>query len=288
MWGRATDAFVRCAYVFTLVACGEASHVDSRPVGGAGSGAAAGAADDSSSAGDAGAPPDPPRIDVSGRWGLFNFEDPVGVQLFQDRDGKLTGTGCDIGAPPFAPDADPVPCGSIQGEVHGQRVRFSFGLPSVTPPTSFFAETTLAADGKRMTGTFGGVYGSLEFPSAWLPIADGENYLPVSGPGEASEALDPASYDLVLSAPSNGSEYTADKTYRFVYYVHGVGGDLGAFWPTEITRPTPEGPVQVGPVPTTVPELPVYLTMQHAGTRITTIDAVTGSGHAYTFTATPH
>src|SRR6187551_2612348 len=38
-------------------------------------------------------------IDISGRWGMFDFEDPVGVQLMQDADGRLTGRGCAAGAP---------------------------------------------------------------------------------------------------------------------------------------------------------------------------------------------
>jgi len=69
---------------------------------------------------------------------------------------------------------------------------------------------------------------------------------------------------------------------------HAIGGDLGAFWSSEMTRPDPDGPLAVGPVPMTTPELPVSLTIAMHGEAFPEVEAVTGSGHHYTFTAALH
>ena len=65
-------------------------------------------------------------------------------------------------------------------------------------------------------------------------------------------------------------------------------GDLGAFWPTEIVRMSPSGPILVGPVSMTTPELPVSMTIELQGASIAQVTAVTGSGHTYVFAASPN
>ena len=72
---------------------GKAGATSSDPGGATGQGGAAGG-----TAGAAGTT-DRPTADVSGRWGLFVFEDPVGVFLRQEADGTITGQGCTSGAP---------------------------------------------------------------------------------------------------------------------------------------------------------------------------------------------
>src|SRR4051812_9976977 len=67
----------------------------------------------------------PPTVDVSGRWGLFVFEDPVGVLLSQAADGTITGRGCSSGAPGVVPAQPEKPdtfygCAPLSGRVSGQ------------------------------------------------------------------------------------------------------------------------------------------------------------------------
>src|SRR6187402_1592466 len=77
----------------------------------------------SSGAGAAGGAPVTPAIDISGRWGLLGFEDPVGVQIVE-RDGTIGGQGCDVHAPPLPPDGQPDLCGPLSGSLEGEHAQF--------------------------------------------------------------------------------------------------------------------------------------------------------------------
>jgi hypothetical protein len=79
--------------------------------------------------------PDAPTLDISGRWALFNFEDPVGVQLFQNGN-SLTGRGCDVGTPPANPEVEPNLCGDIEGNVTGNQTYFEFHFGDRYTPRS--------------------------------------------------------------------------------------------------------------------------------------------------------
>jgi hypothetical protein len=225
--------------------------------------------------------PDAPTVDISGRWAMFQFEDPVGVQLVQTG-GVLTGQGCVSGVPPL--DSDPGPyCGGIQGTVTGNHASFVFHPLG----DSYIADATVSSDGMRMTSRFHGV-SWLPFPTAWLRVADGQIWLtPASVPGQPYAS---GSYQLILSSAAPGAtEYLPDTTYHLIYDRGRLSGDLGSFWTSEISPLNDSrsgiGSFRVGPVPETDPALPVSLSMDIGAGVFTHVAAVTGSGHAYEFSA---
>ncbi|HEY3668398.1 MAG TPA: hypothetical protein VGL19_20495, partial [Polyangiaceae bacterium] len=114
---------------------------------------------------------DAPTVDISGRWAMFDFEDPVGVQLVQTS-GSLTGLGCNAGVPPLDIDADRV-CSDIQGAVMGNHASFVFHPEGAT----YITEATVSADGTRMTSRFHGVSAWLPSPTAWLRAPDGQSWI---------------------------------------------------------------------------------------------------------------
>jgi hypothetical protein len=103
---------------------------------------------------------------------------------------------------------------------------------------------------------------------------------------ELTDATLTGSYDLNLKDPPPGDEYELGQTYMLYYYKGELYGTLGAFWHTEIAQPASGGPLQVGPVSATTPELAVSMTIDVDQYGFTQVEAITGSGHAYLFSAT--
>jgi len=235
------------------------------------------------------APIDPPLVDISGRWGMFAFEDPVGVQLFQAADGKLTGRGCDAGAPgdpAFDGLLSPDLCGDIAGEVRGRAASFGFTFQDVGN-VRYSARVTISDDGRRMSGIFNnGMGGSATL--SWLRVADGTAWL-----RRASVSGNPAWGDYALTlvaAADSGSEFVAGRTYDFTYSKDSIWGDLGCFWHSEFSpplSPLTDGVIRVGPVPPTDPALPTSLSLEVDSGAIRSITATTERGGVYTFLATP-
>lgn len=245
----------------------------------AGASAVAGAA---ASTGTAGAATEAPA-DVAGRWALFVFEDPVGVNLVQDGD-RLTGQGCAGGTPPFVMSADTAFCGPIAGKVTGQSVEFGF---TVSPLNfNYHVSTQVSADGRRMTGDLYTIR-KIDLPTAWLRVPDGDPGLAIV-PGGIDGVLSGV-YELNLeSADEGATEYTADKSYRLNYWSdQGIASDLGSFWNTEIgfLGPTPNE-ISVGPVAATAAELAVAMVLETGVSGVTSVLAATASGHHYGFRAT--
>ena len=272
-------AWLPVLLLFTLTGCGGRAASDamasSAGMGGSGVGG-------SRAAGMAGMPQapidEPLPSDVAGRWGLFEFEDPVGVQLIQS-DGVLSGRGCAAGAPPEAPGYSSF-CGDISGKVEESEVFFVFNFEFA----SYAAFTTVSKDGQRMTGRFHGVQDFLPYPTAWLRVPDDQSWLeyPVHDADDPLAGL----YELRLQDASAGaSEYSADKVYSFRYYEGAIASDLGSFWNSEISRAEPGGPFTVGPVPATAPELAISMSMEVGEQGFTQVRATTASGHAYVFAA---
>jgi hypothetical protein len=211
---------------------------------------------------------------------MFNFEDPVGVQLAQSGS-VLTGSGCAAGAPPLAEFAKSF-CGAIKGAVVGNTATFEFRFE---PYYQYYAETTVSKDGQRMTGRFHAVE-FLDNPTAWLRLADDQVYLPqAQGPRALEDPLSGAYQIKVIAASQGGSDYVVDKTYRLNYFRHGLSGDLGSFWNTEATDPLEGSPLRVGPVAETAPELPTAIELDFEDDNFTEIRATTPRGHTYTFRA---
>lgn len=259
-------------------------------VGTGGLGATAGAAGAGGTAGTAGTN-DVMPADISGRWGMFEFEDPVGVQLFEAPDGTLSGRGCAAGAPggpQTQPAAPELFCGNISGKVSGRTAQFAFPLGSTgTPPGPYSARVTVSADGRRMTGVFTTGAGGLERPTSWLRVPENADWLM---PRDRASTMDPlaGTYQLTLVAGASvGNEFVAGRTYEIRYGTpwHSLWGDLGSFWHTEMTGPANGSPLRVGPVSPTVPELPVSLALEFEGNTFTRVTASTASGGFYTFTA---
>ncbi|MES1178547.1 MAG: hypothetical protein ABUL62_29765 [Myxococcales bacterium] len=246
------------------------------------SGAASGAAPSAGEAGEGGAAFEPPSVDITGRWALFQFEDPVGVQLFVDDRGKIIGHACDAGVPPILAYA-PYPCGNVSGTVSGNRA--SFSLPFDDFPITYAAENIVSADGQRMTGRFRANGGWLDYPTAWLRVADGEAYLPLL---TSEEARPDVRYDLrLVSAGPGATDYISGQVYALVSYNDGLYGELGSFYHTELTANAAGDQIQVGPVPPTAPELAVSMKIDVQDKLFTRVTAVTASGHEYLFSASP-
>ena len=169
---------------------------------------------------------DEPVPSITGRWALVGWVDPVGVELRQAAAGSLTGGGCAYGAPPLQGVAkcDRVyPAefyGAISGAIAGAQAKFGFqfGLGE------YSADVTVSADGKRMGGLFSTSTGDVLFPTAWLPVTDGD-----AAPATSSLPSASADYELRLSAADSGAtEYVPGQVYDLYYRLVLVGRVLQA------------------------------------------------------------
>ena len=218
-----------------------------------------------------------PPADIAARWAMVNFEDPVGWDL-SETNGVLSGKGCASGVPPVPNDPNGQWCGTVSGTVVGNHASFGFAFMGF----EYLAETTISADGSRMTGRFHSTSAWVPYPMAWLRVADGKNWLP-----QGTSPYAPQAYDLRLTQADSGAEYVPAKIYGLNYFRAAFSGDLGSFALSETSQASPDAPLIVGPVPMTVPELPVSLVIQVQDQQFTELQAVTGSGHHYTFSARP-
>jgi len=226
-----------------------------------------------------------PPADISGRWGMFKFEDPVGVHLFEASDGTLTGTGCAAGAPGGPPGypGGLFYCGAVTGKVRGETASFSFPLVSGVPSAVYSARVTISHDRQRMAGDFDGMYGPVG-PMAWLRVRSDASWLDRIAPTDG----DPLSgwYVLELKPDASvGSEFVAGTVYKLGYFDRSLTGDLGGFWQSEVSDPSQGSPLQVGPVPATRSTLPSSLSMDFDATGFVAVTANTPSGGLYRFSA---
>ncbi len=293
---RGVKAIGAWFYGVLLVGCG--AHVESSAANGGTSGTAGGTSSAAGASADAAAPAggtsaggadvsEPGQAgeageavpDISGRWAMVLFEDPVGLQVVQ-RGSQLSGKGCDVGAPPLQDETRDL-CGPLMGAIRPSGAAFGFTFTSGVQYQYLAKDVTVSADGQRMTGHFHGSYDWMPFPVAWLRLADDEAWLPYP---EQPEPYRQGVYDLRLT-DADGDEYSNEQVY-IVHFVFGsFNGPFGSFWHTEIHRDTPDGPLLVGPVPMTQPELAVSLSVDVKDGHFTRFQALTGSGHHYTFSA---
>lgn len=284
-----------------LVACGQAgsgsrpgdgapSEVAGAPgagsVGGAQSVNAGSASGGDSAASNSGAgvanaqAPDAPA-NVSGRWAMFGFEDPVGVQLSQDA-GVLGGIGCGVGV---APAMRASYCSPISGTISGSNLKFAFKSTADILPGDYLADLVVAADGKRMAGHFGigsSINDQLWF--AWLPVQGDDFWLNVP---EGDAHYGSGSLALKLStAEANDPRFDPNAVYEVTFGAYGLIGDLGAFFLSEMKLGA-SGLIEAGPVSQTVPELPVYVSIASQGNAYSSVTARLGNGHTFTFNVVP-
>jgi hypothetical protein len=226
-----------------------------------------------------------PSVDISGRWGLYTFEDPVGVQLRQATDGILTGEGCAGGTPGSTDPGLSLPlfgCGKVSGRVVGRTA--SFVLPVADLSFWYRLDVTVSTDGSRMAGTLTTSGGRYDYPVALQRVRNEARGLDLRSTPE-SEALD-GTYELTLiPAASTGTEFVPGTAYKLFYWDRTIGGHLGSFWNNEISPISDGSPLRAGPVAATVPELPTSLVLDFEGTTFSTVTAETASGGRYQFSA---
>jgi hypothetical protein len=228
-----------------------------------------------------------PAVNVSGRWGLFVFEDPVGVLLVQAADGTLTGEGCAAGAPgstgPREPGV-PLMCGAIFGRVEGRSAWFGFRIEDFF--FQYLTRVIVSDDAQRMGGGLSTVTADTWYPVAWRRVRADAVWL---DRGKVSRPEPMAGrYDLTLiPEESLGSEFAAGTTYQLRYHDHTIAGDLGSFWTDELSPLSEGSPLRVGPVSATSPTLPTSLTLDFDTTGFTGVTAGTPSGGRYRFAVRP-
>jgi hypothetical protein len=235
-------------------------------------------ADDGSAAGGAGgaAEPVPP---IEGRWAMFSFEDPVGVELFEEA-GVLSGIGCYGGLPtPGFPDVGDS-CQPLTGTADGRHLQFAFSPP-------YAANIYASTDGQRMAGDFHdtGTWHASAF--TWLRIGTDYPWL--------RQSKEPTAVGLALEAHSKtyGLEGLVDHNDRPGYLaIYGhfrtIAGTLGAFWETEMKWNEAERTLVAGPVPETAPDIATQLTLHFGVTELVSVDAVFSSGETRTLQAGPY
>ena len=227
---------------------------------------------------DAGAPGN--GLDLTGRWAMFAFEDPVAVDI-HGSGGAIEGQGCCGGF--SAKSGQFGCCGAVTGTMADRRASFGFSFDFGGEPYTYSTESYVSSDGKRM----GGRFSRIGWPVAWVRIASTDATLPPADPA-IQEVIDgrSGSYALVLADdPAPGSDFSAHSTYhlntgRFVF------GDLGAFWGGEMSWSAADQTLAVGPVPETAPGLPVALWLHFDGTTLVFVEAAMASGVRYHFRAT--
>ncbi len=141
---------------------GGAAGNDTGGNGGASAGGMGGASGLAGGGGTAGA--SAAALDISGRWALFGFEDPVAVEL-QQTGTVLAGKGCCTG---FQSNIPLACCGPVTGQCADRRASFGFSF-DLGGTYEYATDAFVSADGSRMAGTFS----RIDTPVAWIRLAAG-------------------------------------------------------------------------------------------------------------------
>jgi hypothetical protein len=250
--------------------------------GGAASGGAAsgGAASGGAASGGAHAEPIALEPDVQTLWGMFAFEDPVAIELRASAH-QLFGVGCFAGRA-LDPQQGPNTCDPLHGTIEGRHLEFSFPAGQYT----YAADVYISSNQQRMAGKFHDTGGWRTDPTAWLPLQANERWLsePVeldalktalesrAGAYDLEDMEDPAAEPLHLRVASDTHSGT-------------IFSSLGAFWGTEVSWNEQEQLLTAGPVPETVPDLPIQLTLHFDGELLLRVDALAPSGEVRAYAA---
>jgi hypothetical protein len=219
--------------------------------------------------------------DLTGRWAMFEWEDPVIVDLRQTG-GALAGGGCcgSLSDQSYAGEC----CGAVSGQVADRRASFGFAFDFSGEHYDYSTDVFVSADGQRMTGTFSWA----GFPVAWVRIPSTDPRIPAADPA-LQQVIDAhaCGYTIVLSDdPAPGGDFEANHTYMLGVADQYVAGDLGAFWSGEMSWNAAEQTLTTGPVPETAPSLPVALSLRFDGATLVSVEATMVSGVRYDFQAT--
>lgn len=208
---------------------------------------------------------EPPVVDITGRWGMFIFEDPIAVDIVQ-RGNVLSGLGCDAGLPDPAVGGELL-CAPLTGTIEADRAAFGFDIPGYR----FRARVIASRDASRMAGDFDDVIGN-RYKSSWLRLGENERGLPGGNHSEPPAVVQPGSYELhLIESLSPGTSFDPLRTYVVTYLPNwGIQGDLGVFYYTEIAiQAESSGPILVGPVQVTDPSLAVSIRFDRDGSVLT-------------------
>ena len=230
---------------------------------------------------DAGKTPAAP--DLTGRWAMFAWEDPVAVDL-RTTGTAISGDGCCGGFSSLG--AGISCCGDVTGQVVDRRAAFGFTFDFGGDRYEYATDVFVSADGRRMAGRFSRTGG----PIAWVPIASDQSWLPVGDanlqPLEEVLSAHMAGYGLVLTDdPPPAADFMPAQTYSLATDSRFVYGELGAFWAGEMSWDADAQTLVVGPVPETAPGLPVALWLRFDGNALMTVEAAMASGAHYHFAA---
>jgi hypothetical protein len=281
----------------SALACGRGGLLDPATGSSSAGGGAAGAGDVAAS--QPPLPPTPvtplPPAPVAGDWLMYGFEDPVAVHLEVGPDGRsydVTGTGCFNGVPGLL-GGDVDACGSLQGHGSGRALTFTFTYPRgyTGGGGSYTASVHASQDGTRMAGTIATHFGEGPMsgpmgPFGWLRIEDlrvsptPEQWNPPAadlGPLPNESWYDPSSILLALSGPASlGSLRPLERYYEqeSAVQVDSFTGALGIFWNPDFHWDEATRTLTAGPVPETIPGLPVQLELHIDATSTAVRDAV--------------
>jgi hypothetical protein len=225
-----------------------------------------------------------PVVDVSGRWAQFGTDDAVAAELAQT-DGVLTGNGCVAGLPTPASTADLLYCGAVHGQIEGGRVSFAYDATIATEG----ADLWVSSDGQRMAGRHA-FNGSWFAPVSWLRIAAADTHLPQS-PEPVASALASRIGSWVLTQLEGPEPLFLGRTdLGVVLNIRSdsgglVLGTLGAFWSGEMRWNDAESILDIGPVPETVPAIPVHLRLHFDASTLQSVEATLSSGELQRFSA---
>ena len=139
-----------------------------------------------------------------------------------------------------------------------------------------------------MAGEFTNGSPDFSLSTAWLRVADDAEWIKRSNTNLSRDRAPlVGAYELTLIAEeSTGPHFVPGRSYAFKYSQDGLGGDLGSFWNSEMSRVAAGSPQHVGPVPATAPALPISLDLDFDGGGIRRVTATMASGDRYTFAAT--
>jgi hypothetical protein len=253
--------------------------------------------------------PPPPPPPVAGTWLMYGFEDPISVQLAVVPDGQgymLTGRGCEAGWQGlFDPAQDPGTgcCGPLSGRGAGLVLDFAFDFPNCygSGPARRGASVHASKDGTRLAGTITVALGGAAVPTApvgpfgWLKLDDFGVKGPRDNPAFPDADFGPFpqtgnfSFQLALQgAASVGALAPGQTLYEKLdtWWLVRLTGELGEFWNPDFHWDEAARTYTAGPVPETIPGLPVKLEL-HVDSSDVVLDAVVTTADGATGTLLP-
>ena len=219
------------------------------------------------------------RPDLSGRWAMFRWADPVAVEIHQAGT-DIEGTGCCGGF--RSASSDLRCCQALKGQTTGRRAWFGFSFDELTQTHLYATDVFVSAD-DRMTGTFS----QSAWPEGWGADRALGPRPPGCGSGDPGGHGDRAGlYTLALSGDSaSGGDFIAQTPYAFNVGGGFVNGELGPYWGSEMSWSAADHTLAIGPVPGTAPGLPIALWLRFDEMTLSSVEVAMASGLHYRFQA---